>query len=181
MLPWRVLEVNGSQQKQSQRSTPNLHLCAPGDRPNSGDAGMTWFCGEPSTMNAEKAAQRPALIPPAMDRRSSLPWPIAVAAINVSITGRLRPADSSPQQRAVATSIARTRWAKVVSRPSTHAPSSSAMAGVVRRFASTPLRNSPNVRTLRNNASPSAFERKAITPELARIFLVSEITLVSNK
>lgn len=71
------------------------------------------------------------------------PWLIAVAATNISITGRLRLADNSPQRRAVAASIGSTRSAKVVSMPSTQAPSWSAASGSVRRLAATPLRNSP--------------------------------------
>jgi hypothetical protein len=79
------------------------------------------------------------------------PRVIAIAAINVSITGRLRPADSSPRSRAAAASTGRTRSAKVDSMPSTHAPRRAAIAESVRRLASTPLRNSPSVRTLRYN------------------------------
>jgi len=48
------------------------------------------------------------------------PRVIAVAAINVSITDRLRPADSSPQSQAAAASTGRSRSAKVASMLSTH-------------------------------------------------------------
>jgi hypothetical protein len=56
------------------------------------------------------------------------PRAIAVAAINVSITGRLRRADSSPQVRAAAAFTGRTRSAR-------------AIAESIPRLASTPLRN----------------------------------------
>jgi hypothetical protein len=109
------------------------------------------------------------------------PWLIAVAAINMSITGRLRPAESSPQRLAIAASTGSTRSAKVVSMLSTHAPSRSAATGSDPRLASTPLRSSPSVRTLRNSHDPPVAVRKAMTPLSARALRVSERTLVSRR
>ena len=85
-------------------------------------------CARPECQRNER--RRPSAYPPCHGSKSGTlvmatsrvlrvtnvrPRVIAVAAISVSITGRLRRAESSPQSRAAAASTGNTRSAKVVS------------------------------------------------------------------
>lgn len=110
-----------------------------------------------------------------------MPRKLAVAASKVSITGRGRSADHSPQTRAAAASMP-SRWsAKLYSSPSTHEPSTFAAAGSIRFFAATPFRNSPSVSTLMYRTDDSTDCRNATTPRFVFFLRVSLKTLVSSR
>jgi hypothetical protein len=118
---------------------------------------------------------------PRVEKQNAARLKVLGVAGSISMTGRLRPADNSPHRKAIAESMGKIRSAKSVTMPSTHIASPLDATGSVRLFKATPLRSSPNVKTLRNSSSEPTADKNATTPASGRDLRVSEMTFVSRR